>query len=380
VAKRLLVEGWRSSSHSYALVNQHQLLHLLDDPRFAISHRDLPFYRPHWAGLESGLAPEARARLLALPPPTVGRSDVIYRISWPLHMYGGAADRVFVFGTSELGQFPPGSFCGPAGTMHGVDTRAVEIVTPSRWSREGFLAAGFAPERVHVIPHGVEPAEFSPTSAEEKRVLRAAHGIPADALVFLSIGAMTWNKGIGPLLAAFAQLRLRDQRALLLLKGGDALYGNQMSASAREALQRTPAVNDPRVVASIRYGASNLSRFELARLYRLADAYVSPYRAEGFNIPVLEALACGLPVIVTGGGSTDDFCPDAASLRIEAQKVSDGRGRYLEPDLDSLLDAMQRIASDAAIGAVAATEGPRWVAAHYSWAAIAARLGDVLGG
>lgn len=45
--KRLLVEGWRSSSQSYALVNQHQLLQFLQDPRFSLYHVDVPFLKAH---------------------------------------------------------------------------------------------------------------------------------------------------------------------------------------------------------------------------------------------------------------------------------------------------------------------------------------------
>src|SRR5262249_44426075 len=43
--KQLLVEGWRTSCHSYALVNQHQLLQLARDPRFELFHLDIPFFR-----------------------------------------------------------------------------------------------------------------------------------------------------------------------------------------------------------------------------------------------------------------------------------------------------------------------------------------------
>ena len=46
---------------------------------------------------------------------------------------------------------------------------------------------------------------------------------------------------------------------------------------------------------------------QMAALYNLADAYVTPYHAEAFNMPALEAAACGVPLIVPRGGPTDDF-------------------------------------------------------------------------
>ncbi len=64
-----------------------------------------------------------------------------------------------------------------------------------------------------------------------------------------------------------------------------------------------------------------LTSDELAALYRACDVLVHPYRGEGFAMPVLEAMACGLPAIVTGGGPTDEFCPAEAGWRIDARRV-----------------------------------------------------------
>src|SRR5262249_52360315 len=153
-------------------------------------------------------------------------ADVIYRISYPLRIHSGAADRIFVFGTCEFHRFDEGALCGPAGARQGIDIEAVEIITPSAWSRKGFLASGFKPARVHVLPHGADPAQFKPLSVAERKARRAALEIPDDAFVFLNVGAMTWNKGTALLLAAFAAYRRRHPGAMLVMKGGDALYGN----------------------------------------------------------------------------------------------------------------------------------------------------------
>jgi glycosyltransferase involved in cell wall biosynthesis len=82
-------------------------------------------------------------------------------------------------------------------------------------------------------------------------------------------------------------------------------------------------------------------------VYGAADVYVSPYRAEGFNLPVLEATACGLPTIVTQGGPTDDFCRALSSRFVESRLTrepidgQDAPGEYLEPSLDSLIASME---------------------------------------
>ena len=71
----------------------------------------------------------------------------------------------------------------------------------------------------------------------------------------------------------------------------------------------------------------DLSDDEMAALYRACDVLVHPYRGEGFAMPVLEAMACGLPVIDTAGGPTDEFCPPDAGWRIRSRRQALPGGR-----------------------------------------------------
>ena len=59
---------------------------------------------------------------------------------------------------------------------------------------------------------------------------------------------------------------------------------------------RMPDAEMDKITSKLIYVGDTLSFVQLAKLYQAADAYVSPYLAEGFNLPVLEAAACGLPV------------------------------------------------------------------------------------
>ena len=58
---------------------------------------------------------------------------------------------------------------------------------------------------------------------------------------------------------------------------------------------------------------------ELAGLYAACDCLVHPYRGEGFGLPIAEAMACGLPAIVTGYGAAMDFCDERTSYPILAR-------------------------------------------------------------
>jgi glycosyltransferase involved in cell wall biosynthesis len=253
---------------------------------------------------------------------------------------------------------------------------SAHVVTPSAWSREGFLRSGARAARVHVVPHGVNTARFRPRPAPERDALRARHGW-TDDFVFLSIGAMTPNKNIDGLLRAFAAVLAKRPRARLALKGADHAFAS--GQKVRAALALIPPADAARAAARTTYIGSDLTIDELAGLYAAADAYAAPYRAEGFCLPALEAAACGLPLIVTRGGPTDDFTTGAFALPVKATKrhhPTDG-WLMLEPDQRALEAQMLRAIDDATFRKSAATAGPAH-AATFTWERAADQLLAVL--
>ena len=81
--KRLLVEGWRGLNHSFAMVNQHQLLALARLGRYELHHRDMPLWNPAWNQTDNGAGlSEPNARLIAgLADLPTGQADVL-QIPW----------------------------------------------------------------------------------------------------------------------------------------------------------------------------------------------------------------------------------------------------------------------------------------------------------
>jgi glycosyltransferase involved in cell wall biosynthesis len=137
------------------------------------------------------------------------------------------------------------------------------------------------------------------------------------------------------------------------------------------------------VLGRLTYLDGQLSFAQMARLYQASDCYVSSYVAEGFNMPVLEAAACGLPVICTANGPTDDFVADAFALRIRSSLQTLGvpdqpAAMGLIPDLPHLLQLMLRMTDDAAFRASAHQAGPAWMAERFTWSKVVDRLLPVL--
>src|SRR5579872_4162762 len=76
------------------------------------------------------------------------------------------------------------------------------------------------------------------------------------------------------------------------------------------------------------YTDQDVPTWQIIAMYRAADCFVFPYRGEGFGMPMLEAMACGLPVIATAGGAADDFLDDDTAYRIPAKRRGIGRSVY----------------------------------------------------
>lgn len=372
LSRHLIVEGWRFLAHSYAMVNQWQLLAFLRRSDVSLKVRDLPFYARRWQAQSGLFDAQSEGALNSIDVATEDeRADITLRISFPFDFSPSPSGETAVFGTSESQAVLSNQLPNPEAYEQIRRKRlpkSIKIVTPSRWSAEGFYNAGFKSERVLVVPHGVDVDTFHPM-ADLRDEIRRKIGIADGDFVFLSIGAMTGNKGIDLLFRAFAEVSREFPQARLLLKGMDPLYKSKdllfMNLSAM------PEGIRQRIADRTIYFGDAFSNRKLAQLYQAADAYVSPYRAEGFNIPVLEAAACGIPVICTRGGATDDFVTDGFARKIDSEKVS-GRVRdtelwRLEPNLAHLVSLMLAAIEDRSWRQQAAVAGPAHVRAHYTW-------------
>jgi glycosyltransferase involved in cell wall biosynthesis len=373
----VLIRGWRGINHSYALVNQFQLLALLKREEMALFHEDVPFYQPEWqlsAG-DCGFTAADAARIAAIPPPD-GTADVLLRIAYPYRLHGGAERRIFCFGTSEFLSIHPGDLYEGEDNDRSYANPEVEIITPSNWSKAGFVNHGIRAERVHVVPHGIDPTYFHPLSAAERLEARTRLGLPPDAFVFLNVGGMSPNKGIDKLVLAFAHIRRTHANALLLLKEQKYLYHEGAKYILDEAKKSYPHLFDAQLLRSIGVINRNLSFTDLRALYGAADAYISPYRGEGFGLTPLEAAACGTPIAVTAGGSTDDYAQTSFALKIASHRHQNPGSKDItvRVEIDSLIACMEALIERRTPGLDMA-KGAAWIAQNFTWDKAAEKLG-----
>ena len=224
--KRLIVEGWRFLPHSYAIVNQWQLLALLRR-NIVLKVVDVPFYRRSWQA-QAGLfepAAEQALRSIEVAQPTES-ADVTLRVFSPFTFSPSRSRLTAVFATLEqqlIRKFQVSDLREYEQLRRGPPPANVKAVTPSQWSAEGFYRAGFARDQVLVVPHGVDIATFHPMP-DIRNDIRSRIPISDGEFVFLSVGAMSGNKGIDLLLRGFAEVCRKFPYTRLILKGMDHLY------------------------------------------------------------------------------------------------------------------------------------------------------------
>ena len=377
--KNILVEGWRGINHSYALVNQHQLLEL-KKLNVNIFHTDLPYFNKGWNKQTNANGFDELSnqviRSIPGPPSTIQRFDITYRISFPYRYYPANSDRLYVFGTAEYQSIDGLVFNNDLSDS--IKNPNVKIVTPSNWSKVGFLKSGFQEDQIEVIPHGIDPNVYKPISADKRKQARDILGLNDDDFAILSLGAITWNKGIDVLLQAFSLLRKKFRHIKLVLKDQSNLYGIFARDILGELIKEYPDRFSDEVISSIGFMSMNLTFHDLNGLYGCADCYISPYRAEGFNLTPLEAAASGVPIIVTEGGATDDYCHNSFAMKIRGKQITKANETYIEPNLDSLIEQMTILIEDRndEIDQVNAVE---FIKKNFTWSICTRKLVDSFG-
>jgi glycosyltransferase involved in cell wall biosynthesis len=177
--------------------------------------------------------------------------------------------------------------------------RAAVVIADSEATRRDileFLAA--PPEKVRVVPLGVSPL-LKPAAAADIAVFRTDHALPAEYVLY--VGARKPHKNLELLVRAWGVLRPGD-RPPLVLSGPEWRADTPLARLAREL----------GVEESVHFSGDVHDDVALACLYSGAALVVQPSLAEGFGLPPLEAMACGVPVLSSDAGSLPEVLGEAA--------------------------------------------------------------------
>lgn len=286
-----------------------------------------------------------------------GAADVEVRLSWPPDLTSSALPLVVA---------QPWEYGGlPERYVTGMRDVADEVWVPTTWVRDCFVRSGLDAERVAVVPLGVDTDVFCPDgdrlALESDKPLR-----------FLFVGGALRRKGVDLLLDTYLDcFGPRDDVCLVLKLFGT--YGVYQHATLGDRMRKAAA--DPGS-AAVEVIDRRLSKAEMASLYRACDVLVHPYRGEGFGLPIAEAMACGLPTIVTAYGACLDFCDTTTSWMLPAEEVPaevDGFGPspigywVAEPDAKSLQQTLLEALVDGRLRAEKGAAARHRIEGGFSW-------------
>ncbi len=237
-----------------------------------------------------------------------------------------------------------------------------ELWVPSNHVRRCYIDSGINPEKVFVIPNGVNTNAFNPQVQPMKLNTKKSFR-------FLFVGGTIWRKGIDILLESYVRSFTSNDDVCLVIKdmGRESFYKGQDASKVISAIQATP--NTPEIL----YLTEDISVGKIAGLYTACDCLVHPYRGEGFGLPVAESMACGLPVLVTRGGATDDFCTSETGYQIPAKvvyftkKEFVGQGWVLDPDRIELSKLMKYVFENQGEARLKGLKASEYIRKNLSW-------------
>ena len=180
-------------------------------------------------------------------------------------------------------------------------SRASHVIAVSEATRLDMITyLQVSPDRVSVVPHGVEP-RFHPLDTDQIERYRRAARLPERFALYL--GTIQPRKNLGRLISAFELCAEQDPDLHLVLAGKPGWMAEPVLNRARqspfsERIRLTGYVPDA----------------QLPLLYGAASVFAFPSLYEGFGLPVLEAMACGVPVVISSRGALPELAGADAQI------------------------------------------------------------------
>jgi glycosyltransferase involved in cell wall biosynthesis len=224
---------------------------------------------------------------------------------------------------------------------------------------ESYNEAGLPPEKLTYIPQGVDIDRFQPARNEaEKEVLKKKLGLWQYKKIVIFIGAIVKRKGVDILVNAWKKIHKEQPEALLLMIGQDSFTDKDIN---KEELNKV-VFEIKSIVSSNNYNVKFAGQqYNVEEYLKCSDIFVLPSRKEGFGNVILEAMACGLPAVVTYMDG------------VSKETVTHGDNGFIVNDSDELADAIIKLLADSNLAKHMGKAGEARAVKDFSLPSIAER-------
>lgn len=216
---------------------------------------------------------------------------------------------------------------------------------PSEWQRACSIAQGIPEECVQVVPEGVDVDIYKPL---EPFVEGQKSSMDFETFRFVTVGQWQPRKSTQEIIESFIKAFPVDQYPDVRLElSVDTLFPSDTYKSTEERLEAY-GLQDPRIIV-----VHFEEREHYVRRLQTAHCFVSCARSEGWGLPIIEAMACGVPTIVADWSGSTEYATDAIKVRVKELIKPFGiycdwevPGEWCQPDYDHLVEQMQHVYND----------------------------------
>lgn len=204
------------------------------------------------------------------------------------------------------------------------------VLTDSLSSKKDIVRiTGFSQEKIKVV-YLAAGEEFKVLKRKELEEVGRKYSLPEKFILF--VGDLNWNKNLTGLVEAFGRFGLDKNYQLVIV--GKAFLNKDLA----ERISLVELIKKLNIYSRVKF-LGFVPTEDLVAIYNLASLYCQPSFYEGFGLPVLEAMACGCPVVSSNTASLPEVAGEAALLvKPEVKEISQGLRKVItNPDLQKKL-------------------------------------------
>jgi autotransporter strand-loop-strand O-heptosyltransferase len=242
-----------------------------------------------------------------------------------------------------------------------------ELWVPSKWQRDCTIAQGYEPNKIKVVPEGVDVNTFYPETT--------SHELTSDGrFKFFLAGRWDYRKSIKEIIETFLRTFDKNEPVDLIISVDNPFSGDGLG-STEERLEHY-GLSDNRIKI-----LHFPPREEYIRILKSCDAFVSCARSEGWNLPLIESMACGIPSIYSECSGQLEFAEGKGiPVKIIGEKpvdastynhFNDSVGNYYEPDFNNLGKQMWDVVTNYQYYKQKALEESEVIRKDFSWERVA---------